>query len=1629
MAHLQDPFCQSIFRKWLPAILLLWALACLPVSQVFSQDDLNVHGTVSDAMTSSKLDAVKVTVKKDGSAHNTVTTRANGKYEFYLASNSKYEFFFEREGYITRNIVINAKGIPEEVVGAGIIMPTDMTLFNFTEAMKDANLSVFDQPIGIASYDAVLKDLVWDFNHTNRVKGEINAFIRDIEKKQKEMDKEASAEEKALAASEAQFVKYMADGDAEMGKKGYEPAVTNYKAAVALKPADASAKTKLADAESKWKTQKEADMLNADYTAAVDAADGFVRTEEYAKAVAKYQEALKLRPAEQYPKDKIAETNKIIADKAASLAKQEKFNQFMTQGETAFAEKEYANAIKAYEEALKILPDNQEASGKLAKARDAVKNAAELAALDAQYDKLVKDADVKFAAKSYEAAKLDYAAALQLKKDEPYPAERISAIDAALNQLTQAAEKQKAFDKLMADGNSSLSKQDFTSAIGHFEGALGIFADNADAKTKLNETRNLLAEREAEANKAARYAEIISAADKDFKSESFAEAKLKYEEARTVKPDETYPIDQLAKINTTLSALAAADAKKQAYGQAMAAGNLAVGANNFSEAIKQFENALVAVANDKDAQKALEDARTKKTAYEAQAATEQQYTDLVAQADKKMSGDQLAEAKTDYQAALKLKPAESYPSTQIASIESTLAQRAKEAADAAEIAALRAQFDGIVKKGDDAMASKDFGKGIAFYEEALDLISDDAGVKAKLESARAGLSAAESAADLNKRYNDLITSADAQYKDKQYDEARAVYAEAAQLKVDESYPKSQIAKIDTEIAATAEAEKAAIKARFDAAIAKGDEAVKAGNFMGSVGFYEESLVIVPGDPGAQAKLDKAKLGLSAAESAAELDRNYNALIANADQQYAAKQYEEARSVYQEAAQVKPSVDYPKQQISKIDEELASKAAAEANAEMQARIEKVNGLVLAGDNARKSKSFENAIAKYEEALGLMPERTDIQQKISDTESDMLAAMESAASQEAYDDAIAQADKAFDKQNWTEAKSAYETAVSIKSSEAYPKERITDINNKMEALAREKSAAETELLMRDFNKAINAGNDHLAKAKYDKALSSYEDALSLIPDSEIALQKIAEVNQILGAESEANAANVAYQSVIKEADDLFAEESYEMAKMKYADAMELKPSEPYPPKKIGEIDFLLEKQILAEQASETASVDRAYNDALRDADDLMRTLSYELAISGYQDALEIKPAELYPTSQIERAQLLISEREQAIKDRLLKEALALEAKNKKPKDNFQTVNSNSEEQAEDFMRDAREAQEKEKYERIKKQKSQIAATLEEYNQQGEMNRRNNSETIDSYSEANQFEEGKSRYDSRVKNSVKYKKALLANTEKRSETGMVRLRDAANELEATKENQDNLNQQRAQEQNERIAREQALKDEQLKQVEDWSKKTYANRKAQNTEIRQKAVSQYARNEKAEEKRSANSKRVIQEIEELNSARTNRAQEELEKIRTTSQDIRKSTEENQSDMRAKGEARLSNSARESAIQKENIEKALLEGQAYSDEQRIKNKEEVNALQRGAKEDTDYHRTELALEYPQGVTEESSTLGNKVIITRFVVKGNRGDEYKKVLDKAGNYYFKNGQSISEQTWNRETLDAFYKKD
>ena len=78
-------------------------------------------------------------------------------------------------------------------------------------------------------------------------------------------------------------------------------------------------------------------------------------------------------------------------------------------------------------------------------------------------------------------------------------------------------------------------------------------------------------------------------------------------------------------------------------------------------------------------------------------------------------------------------------------------------------------------------------------------------------------------------------------------------------------------------------------------------------------------------------------------------------------------------------------------------------------------------------------------------------------------------------------------------------------------------------------------------------------------------------------------------------------------------------------------------------------------------------------------------------------------------------------------------------------------------------------------------------------------------------------------------------------------------------------------------------------------------------------------------------------------------------------------------------------------------------------------------------KAESEKYKQQLALEYPEGITEKmyqrKNTRGDviEVTIIRIVVRGSQGDEYKKVTSKWGSYYFKNNLVISEYIWDSET--------
>jgi len=100
-----------------------------------------------------------------------------------------------------------------------------------------------------------------------------------------------------------------------------------------------------------------------------------------------------------------------------------------------------------------------------------------------------------------------------------------------------------------------------------------------------------------------------------------------------------------------------------------------------------------------------------------------------------------------------------------------------------------------------------------------------------------------------------------------------------------------------------------------------------------------------------------------------------------------------------------------------------------------------------------------------------------------------------------------------------------------------------------------------------------------------------------------------------------------------------------------------------------------------------------------------------------------------------------------------------------------------------------------------------------------------------------------------------------------------------------------------------------------------------------------------------------------------------------------------------------------------------LARERALKKEEDQKSRELVDQKGRDVRETSmEEFQRDLADQYSSGVTQRTYEEGQRKITERIVVKGNVGNEYKKVEHAwGGKFYFKNGSPISEETWNQET--------
>ncbi len=458
-------------------------------------------------------------------------------------------------------------------------------------------------------------------------------------------------------------------------------------------------------------------------------------------------------------------------------------------------------------------------------------------------------------------------------------------------------------------------------------------------------------------------------------------------------------------------------------------------------------------------------------------------------------------------------------------------------------------------------------------------------------------------------------------------------------------------------------------------------------------FWDANRMMLDYDKNASAKVRKKIEDLLAIQekAAIENEAKYQGAISSGQSLLAQKKYDEALIKFKEASKLKPQEELPQTKITELDQ-LIAKEKAQAQAKQKLETEYKN-LIVAADNLRDQKQYEDAVSKYREALSKKVEtypKTEIvkltklianqkaeaskqerfeslkqeglslmesnklneakakflaanaikqdpsvTQKIKEINAEIEKEKQSQAKKQQYDLAIKTADNLFNSGKFEQAKVKYQSAISIDQTQEYPKQKLTDIAAELAKLQKEKEfKAQINQLISEGNSAMNVKDLNLAKAKF-------EEVLNLESNNEVAKQKLRLITQQLSAQKNNAEKEQMFNQLKSEGFELVTSKKYKEAKIKLEQALAIK-SDAQISQKIVEINKFIDDE------NKIKGLDNQYNKSIQEAKAYEADKKYENALAKYKVASSLKPKESLPKQKISELKKIISSQAQAATD---------------------------------------------------------------------------------------------------------------------------------------------------------------------------------------------------------------------------------------------------------------------------------------------------------------------------------------------------------------------------------------------
>jgi len=654
----------------------------------------------------------------------------------------------------------------------------------------------------------------------------------------------AMEEAQRLAKEKAdrnQYNNAVAAGDKAFAGKLYKIAKVHYTDALTALPNEKYPRDQIAKIEdllaqeaidkmlASQKAQQDS-MQNAKnklFDLAMSSAKEHEQNNRFEQAIQKYNDAISIKP------DQRAMIQKYISDiqnKMQLLAQQDaEYKRLIKLADGYFTDSKLNEALTEYQNALKVKAEEEYPKNQIKEIQS------QLAAREQNYTNAIAKADKAYDTSDWVSAKTGYTEALGVKPNELYPANRLKEVnqkiaDANLAAISNSAAN-KAYAEVMEKAEKSLKDDQLSSAKMQFQMAQSIKPDEKLPAQRIKEIDVLIDQRNKDRLASAqreideKYRQALSVADNSYRDKTYSIAKLQYQQASLIKPEESYPKTQMALMDKLM---------------------------NEAKPVETYVIKLPEIETTKPAEKPIYNPQESAQATEARAQmynTITDYDEAIKKADDLFGIKDYSVARFYYYKATEIKPSEEYPKKQVDLIRKLI--------DSQLSAGDLSEYDQAITQADNAFSSKNYQIAKFFYYKALGIKSWEKYPKDRINEILALTNSLLSERE-EKEYRDIIAKADEAYFNKDMAISRFYYNKALAIKKDENYPRIKLKDIQKLIDQDSHDQE---NEQYRNLIEQGDQALQLKNYSVARFNYNKALTMKPDEKYPKEQLKKLKEAL------------------------------------------------------------------------------------------------------------------------------------------------------------------------------------------------------------------------------------------------------------------------------------------------------------------------------------------------------------------------------------------------------------------------------------------------------------------------------------------------------------------------------------------------------------------------------------------------------------------------------------------------------------------------------------------------------------------------------------------------------------------------------------------------